>query len=353
MLLRACIASEVFEVGSALIKVHSFNTPCRVRLSWTKSHSPTTSRISVATDARLHIFDQNSNRLLEETGSFISHSFSSDGSLFAASAWGVVRIWKYDSGRYVPWKKFRRQTRLDLPLQFSTTPYSIVDSDDLVLQVRRIYDLPAAPDPPCEQLVCLSPSGNYAATAHKFGSTVTIIGLCSGNLQFVDAGAEITGLALNGHVILVVASENVVAWSLTEVGLVDGVLDSRRAGRCDSILDISQQLLPLIWDLTGGGKSRAGLLSRAWPDLNAPGLTDNAETRDVLPSIQAPQPYPSNRGGSATLRAELKEGWVVDQEGRSRLWVPVEWRMSWDGDDWLDLTTMFSTIGGQPFVIKF
>ena len=358
-----CIAMDVFEFGSALIKVHSFNTSGKVDMFWAESYSPTTCRVSISTNGMLRIFDdQNSNRLLEETGLFDSHCFSTNGSLFAASTPGVVHIWKYDSGHYIPWRKFRRQNWANQPLQFSPTPSnSILDHTKNFLQVWRLHDLPTVPSAASQQHA-LSRSDTYIATARKFGSTVTIIDLRSQVPHFVDTGLEITGLVLTGNVLLVTGLEQVVAWLLTKEGPVGGVFGNGRASPNDCIWSIPRPMIvPPRFSIDV--KNRVGVIS----GLRETDFIYDTETGEVFQSVHAPRRFSSDlpyfylgqynalyRDGGGSSQTTLREGWVEDPEGRCILWVPDEWRNSWDTEDWLrDVGAQFSTTEDQPVIIKF
>jgi len=87
------------------------------------------------------------------------------------------------------------------------------------------------------------PHGTYIMTSHPRKNTITITDLISQiPSQFIDTGAMISGLALTGNILLVVDSEMVVAWRLTEQGVVDGVFGNRWASHSDSIWTISPML---------------------------------------------------------------------------------------------------------------
>ena len=63
---------------------------------------------------------------------------------------------------------------------------------------------------------------------------------------------------------------------------------------------------------------------------------------------------PSEDGWLVSRTTTENTGWVVDPEGKHRLWLPVEWRAPWDPKNCHhDMTTLFTRIGGQPVIIKF
>ena len=248
-------AINIFEIGSTLTRIQSFAFSLWAT-TWIGSFSPTTHRISILGDGALRIFDiRNSECLLNTGGYYPYHCFSSDGSLFAASTTSDVHIWKYASGDYTLWSTFRSQGYSGSPSLFSPTPSSILYLFGDMLQVRRIPELPIAPE--TRRLYAgLSRSGTRVATAHKKENTVTIIDvLAQTPPQYIDTDVEIDGLVITRNVLLVASSQKVTAWLLTEQGLVDGVIGGRRVGRSDSIWTVS---LPKLgsesWKFRIGGQ---------------------------------------------------------------------------------------------------
>ena len=386
------IQINLFEVKSTLVKIYSFRIKASNILMgdhWPGttngvsysprigSFSPTASCVSVSAGYSLRIVrDEGSSYLLGEIGHFFSHSFSSDGSLFAASKENGVMIWKYTSGRYIVWREFHCQGWTDSPLQFSPTPSSILSHSRNILRVWRLHDLPMTPQTRRQQYIGLSRSGNRIATGYKLEKTITTVDLHSKTpFQFIDTGVEMEGFVITGNILLAMGSEKVVAWLLTDEGLVDGVFGDKKAGDSDSIWTIT--LSPWRSELwTFSVEGQIGVIKPDGNDL----FIYNTETGDILQPVPVPQHFSDHwyhlsgifcgrhylhyhnlfqcdtpLGGSwQTSQTTLREGWVKDPEGRSRLWVPVEWRMSWDCADWRhDVTTQFSILGGKPVVIKF
>ena len=343
---------DIFKVGFTLTKIRSFNFSSLPEAK-IGSFSTTTHHVSILGYNQLRIFDiQNSKLLLDERDyNSISHCFSPDGSLFAASHQGSVRIWKYASGCYTLWREFRPQ-RFFSSLQFSPTSSSILGRSPDSLQVSRLHELHATPEIHHQQLVGLSRSGMHAAIAHKLGNTVTIVDLLARTpLQFIDTNVEIKCL------FLVAGSEETVAWLLTEEGLVDGVVGDRRVGRSDSIWTTSK---PCYGPELGG---QVGVIGEY---TDAPHVY-HTETGEVLDPTQVPRHYSNRRDYNNIPQRDtppedpwknspdtLREGWVKDPEGKHRMWVPVEWRRDWDPADWHhDATTQFSYIGDRPVLIRF
>ena len=377
---------EIFDIGPALTKVDSFSVGGSrgyklMNVNWVygsaiSSFFPATCRVSISAPYLLRISErQNSNYLLQETGSFSSPCFSPRGSFFAASKENGVIIWEDTRGRYTLWREFRCQSRSN-SLQFSPNTSSIVGHSGNILQVWRLDDLSATPRTRRQQYAGISRSGNHIATANKLETTVTFINIHSRTpSQFIDTCVGIEGLVLTGNVLLVVGSGRVVAWPLTEDGLVDGVFGNGRASQSDSIWTVSlPQWRSELWNFLVEG--RVGVIR---PDGNALFIydTDTGEILDLahvppafsnpwchlsdvlcgqnhLQHHDLPHSSTSTEGGWQTSRTTLREGWVKDSEGRHRLWVPVEWRASWDLADWRhDIATQFSILGGKPVIIKF
>jgi len=367
-------AVNIFKVGSPLTKIQSFVLPyLRGTLG---SFSPTTYRISISDGHRLRILDiRNSKLLLNTTAESGSHCFSSDGSLFAASQRGRVCVWKYNSGCYTLLREFLCQGLFN-PLQFSPTLSSILGCSSDGLQVWRLHEPSAAPRGRGQWLAGLSRSGARVATACDQENTITIVDvLAQTPPQFIDVGAEIEGLAITGNVLLVKSPREVVAWLLTEEGLVDGVIDGRRVDRSDSIWTLSRSWASYEFQV----EDRVGVIKLGW---GGPLHVYHTETGEALHRNQTPRHSPSlGRWHRLTevhcgqdylyyhnlsqrdippedswklSPATLGEGWVKDPEGKRRLWMPHEWRTDWHSVDWLhDVTIQFSLIGGKPVLIKF
>jgi len=363
---------NIFKVGSALTKIQSFVLPYFKTL---QSFSPTTYRISISDGMEFRILDiRNSKRLLDTRARSRSgsHCFSSDGSLFAAPEENRVCVWTYNSSCYTLLREFRCQGFFG-SLQFPPTPSSTLGCSSDGLQVWRLREPSAAPRGRGQRFVGLSRSGARVATACVQENTITIVNvLAQTPPQFIDLDAEIEGLVITGNVLLVQISQEVVAWLLTEEGLVDGVIGGRRVDRGDSIWTVSVlQRKYLLWV-----EGHVGVVKPYWGSVNV----YHTETGEVLHHTCTPRASISRlhrvteaHRGKDYLQyhnlsqcdippeaswklspATLREGWVKDPEGKRRLWVPHEWRKDWDSADWLhDFTIQFSFIGGNPVLIKF
>jgi len=384
---------DIFEVGSTLTRIQSFS-PRSLSATGDTSFSPTTYHISILKHNELSIFDvRSSEYLLHITGQgeFDSQYFSSDGSLFAASQDNIVYVWKYDSGHYALCGKFGFQCLLWYSLQFyiqfpPTPSSSILSHFENILRVSRLYKLPTTPETHRRQYVGLSHSGTRVATAREMESTVTTTDILAQTPpQIIDAGVAIEGLALTGNVLLVVGSGQVVAWLLTEEGLVDGVIGDRRVGRGDSIWTVP---FPSYWKI--GVEGQIGVVQTGYWNKrelqvyrtdtgeilhptqaphsiydNPPGVWDsshrvmdrfnrNSLCRNHLHFHNLSRYNTSLEGRWKTSPDTVQEGWVKDAEGRHRLWIPAEWRTYWDPEDWLhDVTIQLSHLGGRPVLVKF
>jgi len=359
---------DIFEVTSTLTKIQSFSP----RLSDAKnvSFSPTAHHISVSDCYSLSISDiRSSKRLLRTEGNFLFQCFSSDGSLFAASEGNVVSVWKYDSGHYALCGKSQCQGLYNPFLQFSPTPSSILGHSENILQVFHLHELPTAPETRCQQYVGLSRSGTRVVTAHKMESTVTTADILAQTPpQFIDTDVAIEGLVLTDNVLLVKGSEQVLAWLLTEEGLVDGVISDRRVGLGDSIWTVPFH--------PGGAIRVEGQIGVIEQPCGTEPHRYRTGTGEVLHLTQAPRSALDSPGDLhlgqnhlfhnlpqcntpledrwRTSSAMVREGWVKDTEGKHRLWVPVEWRRDWYLEGWRhDVTIQLSHLGGRPVLIKF
>ena len=370
---RGCTIN-IFKIGSTLTKIRSF-TLLLAKEAEIWSFSPTAYRISTSDNSRLRILDiQSSKCLLNQPHRSSSHCFSSDGSHFAACQLLIVRVWKYDSGYYILLGQLPSQPSFDPSLQFSPTLSSILGRPEGILQVWHLRELPTPTDTRRWQFAGLSRSWTHIATAHELENTITITDLTAQNPpQFIDTGMEIQGLVITGNVLLVAGSGQLVAWLLTEEGLVDGVIGDRRVDHGDSIWAISKSTRTPQWQFQVEGQ--VGFIGLPANALHA----YDTETGEVLPTknpenvqgvfdkVDSP-----HSGGNylrfhnlhqaetppgdtwKTSHATVREGWVKDAEGKHRLWVPVEWRAEWNVGDWRhDITTQFSFLGERPVVIKF
>ena len=232
---------EISEVGSVLTKIESFCIKPQVGYCWMSigSFSPTTYRISVSVHCdRVLILDvRNSEQLLEGEGHYGSHSFSPDGNLFAIWSLSRVNIWKYTSSRYTPWRELPIKCSISdtSPLQFSPTSSSVLVSPSRIPQVWRLDGPPTVARPNSRTpLVVLSHCGTYIATWYQAGSTITITGPHSQTTpHYIDIGMEIFVPGFTGNILLVLEKTripmglaNLVAWRLTERGVVDGILQT-------------------------------------------------------------------------------------------------------------------------------
>ena len=394
---------DIFEVGSTLTKIETFPLQSIYTLG---AFSPATYRISVSVsvtgghnnDTGLLILDiRNSQVLLKEKDSYWRLTFSPDGNLFAAFSGNHLTIWRYAPGHYSQWRKFHQGP---MTLQFSPTLSSILGHAG-VLHMIYLDDIPAilTKDPvvtPHSQLLdAFSPDNTYIATAHCQQSTVMITNLHPQNpspSQFIDTDLEISAMVLTGNVLLVKGSGTIVAWLLTEDGVVDGVLGNTRADCNDSLWNIlPQDKNPGLWARLQQRKGsnydddrylefsvedeiaavrhnghvirifhiRTGEilesvklpqhLEHTWYHFHNPHLDEcNLYHRSLQKSNQAPKyDWP-------VLQTALQEGWVKDSEGKHRLWLHAHWRSAGNDVDWLDkVTTLRLRNSSELVIIKF
>ena len=375
---------DTFEVGSILTKVESFHIKPWGEHDRIGSFSPTNYRISIFGSARDHlrIFDvRKSEWLLEvpnegENINSCSHSFSSDGNLFAASFLSGVHIWKYTSSRYTLWRKFPSWPAFfsnHSPPQFSPTSSSILGCRGGPLQLWRL-DSPsivAHPYSP-KSLAVISHCGNYIATGDAMNGTITITNLLSLNPpQFIDVDACVHALAFTDNVLLVWGNRRLVAWRLTEKGIVDGASADRRADRGDSIWTVStsspaflvedqtvavkddERNIIHVYD-TGTGEVLAPAKVSSHPHARRYSPREMHRCQHYLHyrNLDEPGIGPSEDEWPIT-RAALEEGWVKDLEGKHRLWIPAEWRGRSAG--WLRNTTLlfYSGYSGTDIIVVF
>ena len=377
---------EISEVGSVITKIESFCIADSISIESFESFSPTTYRISISDhDGRSLILDvRNLECLLEEESDLGSHSLSSDGSLFAIFTYSRVKIWKYTSSRYTPWRELTIEgpTVHTSPLQFSPTLLSVLVPLDRNPQVWRLDGLPtvARPDS-CTLSAVLSHCGTYIATWHQWDSTITITDLHSQTPHFIDTGIVIYAVAFTGNIILVLEKmyyPTLVAWRLTEGGVVDGIFADRRAGRGDSIWTISvtasswfsfEDQIVIIEEEKGNvvhayhmGTGEVLEPTRASPhSYNR--LSDVMDGRHYFRYCELPKQGTPSKDDWPVSETTLRDGWVKDPEGKHRLWILPEWRTivprgsvddSCGGSSWLpSITTLRLECTNRTVIIMF
>ena len=351
---------EVFDVGSDLIKIETFHIELSHRgpdyHPHIQSFSPTTYRISTSDADKILILDiRNSECLLEDKAHCWDHTFSSDGSLFAAPQTGRVYMWRYASGCYTPWRAFP-ESGYSSPIRFSPTLSSILTHRHKLIQVHPLEDPPAVAHPG-KLLAILSPCGVYIATARRLGHTVTIANpLSQTTSQFIDTDMEIGSLALIGTILLVFDPRvRIAAWRLTEGGLVDGVFGGRRAGDSDSIwareIPTPSKIndrATVFWE---EGYSYAYHIGTGEAiDSHQVRHERGHSPKDMSLGLHYPHYFDASRrdcqprGDWTVPLVSPIVGWVKDPKGKHRLWMPVEWRtksMGWFYDIqtlWFDQT---------------
>ena len=283
---------SISEIGSTLAVIESFNVPIPIgQEPSTNSQitfSPSTYHISISATS-LHIFDiRTSDCLLREHGLCTSFQFSPDGTFFAAFQTAHLHVWKCTSGSYTSLWQFPFSPAGTSSLQFSPTSSSILSQQGRILHVRRLSDLPIASETN-RQLTVISCTGRSIATTRESETIVKIIDLHSRTPpQFVDAGLYVERLAITDNILVVMGTQGAAGWLLTEAGMVDGVLDGRRAGRDDSKWTLSA-MRGCDWDLKVEGK--VGVIQAQ--NYVLAGRDDplfyHTETGDVLNLVPEPQ----------------------------------------------------------------
>lgn len=357
---------NICEIGSVLTNIKSFPVQLGEHNCQIKSFSPTTFHISTQTynhPYQLLILDiENSGQLLNEGGVFYAPCFSPNGSLFAASLVEWLYTWEYDDGYYTPWRQFQTLAGSSSNLLFSPTSSSILANLGEIFKLWHFDSSYSDSTTYTQQFITFSCSGAYFATAYWQEATVTITNFLSQTpSQLIDPDIKVFGLGLIGNILLVVGSEIVVAWLLTEEGAVNGVFGSRRAGRGDSIWAVSisgfhlKDLIFLVEGEIGVVKSDGKILQIC--NMRTGGVLNPAQTpmhsdgpqHSLLDITQAWYDLYGGFTGDASPKDSwkpwqntLKEGWLRDHEGRHLLWLPVEWRaIDWDKVEWhLNIATM-------------
>ena len=368
---------DIFEVGPALTQVKSFH----ISEAWgfiIKSFSPISHHVSMVSYERLLIIGNQSlvhSLDAKEVSGF--HCFSPDGNLFAASFQEGVHVWKYTRGDpspdYTPWREFSYHGwPPDNPrLQFSPTSSSISGHFTDVLQVWRLDDPPAVPIASREQYTIFSPQGAYIVTAQPRGGTVTITNpIPQTSPRFIDTGTTILGLALTGDILWVVGSETIVAWRLTEEGVVDGVFNNRRASPSDRIWTISPiggppspkfsvegrvgfVALNKVFIYTFHARTGEGVMSTSeQPPSRWYNLEDTSRGRYHLRYDKPSWHDGPSEDTRPISQTTLREGWMDGPEGKHMLWLPVEWRTRGGYAKWFHgIATLQLELPGEELIV--
>ena len=385
---------NIFEVGSALTRIESFPLQIDFHLH---AFSPTTYRAVFTTRDQQHgpkllISNiRNSKVLLETTGLYQHLSFSPDAGIVAASARDCLFVWTYDSGQYTQQRKFEQAPG---PLQFSPTSSSILSHAGALLHIINLdYPPPAVATESTttihnQYLSTFSPHGTFAITGHPGRSTITITNLSSQNpfpSQFIDTGLKISAMILTGNVLLVKGSEKVVAWLLTEEGVVDGIFGNTRADHNDSLWEISPQTLVSRWARLLGQQreiyDNVHLEFSVEDGVGAIKLNElvvcvyHTETGEILKSDETSLHLQSTwyqfedkedlyhhdlckhtvlESDWPVSQTTLQEGWVKDPEGKHRLWLHSDWRSAGNDVHWIqNATTLRLRNSSGLAIIKF
>ena len=204
----------------------------------------------------------------------------------------------------------------------------------------------------------------------------------------VDTGLEILAIVLTGNVLLVKGSDAVVAWLLTEEGVVGGTFGQRRVDRNNSLWDMPYQVHPNLLsqqkeensdyeddedlDFSVGGEI---VVIRQYGD---PIHLYNTNTGEILNLDRVHQgiryyftntkpwsgfdhyhmdtieSYEHPDCGWPVSETNLQEGWVKDPEGKHRLRLHPRWRLSWNYVHWLgQVTTLQLQKSSELVVVKF
>ena len=366
------VSVSIHEVGPASTGIESFFIMDGAGYHFLEYFSPATYRISGEYSGKLpqlFIWDlQRSERLLTEKGRFGSSSFSHDDSYFMAFKLGVIHIWNYNGTNYIPWQQLTSPAYCG-SIRFSPTLSSIVARQQGSLRLWHLNHPPTT-SMNIPQLEIYSPSGIQIATACYKGRTVTITNLTSQTpSQYVDVDMKIVGFGLTGKVLLVRGVGKVMAWLLTEEGLVSNVLGNKRASIGDSIwtMPIPPHSKPkfLVEGETGAIKcgetiwiysaTTGGVLVPQHPlHFQGPWYTfkDNLQVKDY--HNDAPlQDFPP-KAKQKPVQTDVTDGWMKDQEGKHLLWLPTEWRVPQSYVQWYpDGSIMrFKPRVGKAIVIK-
>ena len=388
---------SIFEIGHALTRVESFHFQPNFHL---RAFSPTTYRVSLKSlDHSKFIVSniQSSEVLFETTGSYTYPTFSPDASLLAAFTGNYLFVWRYASGHYTQWREFQQDA---MPIKFSPDLSSILGCGSRFLHILHLDHSPAAlPMKPVATATgvprnAYSPHSAYIATTHRGESVVTITNLQSETpspSQLIKTEFKISEIVLTGNVLLVKGSDILVAWLLTEEGVVNGVFGNRAADHNDSIWSLSPRDehpdilarmkernkgctgdetlefstsdgIAVIRRSTGFHNrtycTRTGKILKSDKTLHSKytWYMFHSTSRDDcdLYHCDSLKHHTPPDGNWPVSQSTLQEGWVKDPEGRCQLWLHPTWRLAENDVSWLSMvTTLCLKDSSKLVVIKF
>ena len=376
---------EISEVWPIPTKIESFHNEQFRRHSIIMSFSPATYRISTFAHGQIQVLDiQNSESLLvHNIDSFnVSHSFSSDASLFALSIHTGIQVWKYTSGCYASWREFQHRAQFIYSApQFSPTLSSILSPHHKFIYIWHLDDPPIifhsnAHTPPT---VVTSSCGTYVVTYHSGDSSINIINPHSQILpQSINTNMEIRSLGLTGNILLVWDSNELVAWLLKEEGAVNGISANGMAGHINSIWTISLPGNPmfLIEDQTIMVQSEGRIIqvyhTETGEVLELTKLTSHScyNLYDLQCIYHCPEcifhcwhhpsyytwnhnHIPESKNKFQVPQITFSEGWVKDIEKKHWLWIPTERRVNFDQAGRLPKTILWLNPGDEPILVMF
>ena len=185
----------------------------------------------------------------------------------------------------------------------------------------------------------------------------------------------IEALVLTGNILLVLGVGMAATWQLTDEGVVDGTFGDGSVGHMDSIwtmelphrpldyliFSIRDQIVTVRWrgSVVFAYHMRTGELLEP---AQIPPLEhdhDNYYPQDLMHSQhylhhhQLNTPNTNSRNDWPVSQFTLQGGWVRDPEGRYRLWIPIEWRVSLNGGWFYNITAPHLNLPDSTIIVKF
>lgn len=183
---------------------------------------------------------------------------------------------------------------------------------------------------------------------------------------------------------MVKGPDKIMAWLLTEKGVVDGIVGNTRADCNDSLWEVSlSSQVPLALQRTVNQEVLMFSVKDENAAISMHGHTVHAyhiETGEVLKPAKAYHHlesqwyhFDSQRENGCNQyhhdlckhqgaldsewqisQTSLQKGWVKDPEGKHRLWLPPDWRSTGSDAAWLDkVTTLQLRNSSELLVVKF
>ena len=342
---------------------------------------PTLSQLAFILEGRVLVWDAQHQKILLDSMDVENPtrgSFSPNGHFFMCCDWSwKFHLWKKSPDGYLPHQKF--PTTYDYAA-ISPNGELIISSSGSTLKLWHITNSPTSLSIPVQApkhsngfLLEFSPDGSLVVFAQRWGITLTVLDVNSGNPQLViDAGTMICGMGITGSKIIIVGDEKFVTWELpaedcgfstqwntnnsvcttafehqSPIESLNGsisphfnyaaILDNRKLAVYNMHTGEKLAAVEIMSGIVGftpnGNEVWCGVLTRTrgqpwevemtqWAIVRDDGTnTTKLESLGETTKPLSDLPYHSSCDYQVT-----DDGWILGSSGKLLLWLPHEWR---------------------------